>query len=1018
LETCSAIACGVPGHVAHAEMLAIHYIYPDSFEVSCHSGYTLDATPYGASTYMVACGLDGEFSALHTCEPVECGSAESTSRATASSGSYHFGQKADWTCNVGYTTSGAPSGKTTFKKECQANGDFGTASPSDCVDVDFCHDNPCGANGVCYDSGEGITGPGYSCECYEGYEVKESNDGSPTCSADDCQGDPCGAGGTCYDLSENGQAGLYTCECDLGYSFVSGESPTCERIQCGNLVALPNLQMTLDNLPVFEVETWLGNEPETSVLFGTPILNSYDQATYTCAEGYSVDGTTHAESKDFLVHCEGTGLFTPPLIEGTEYCVPIVCDNTFIPAISHTDVAGMLNTYTYTEVVEFTCSPGYTTTGQVGGPSSFELTCESDGMFSLEHPSCAPVSCSVPEHNNSVATVTGTIHYGQSVTYTCDDGFYLGAAVSPSTKVFGGECTAQGTIDLSVTDPECLPANCGAPIGGSDAVVMVPGPAFYDFIQVPRMRRPAHHNMKMLAAQKRNGRQNSVRRHKALSRGKRGDEDIYVELADGDTLIYEEIAIIMCRSGYTIGGVAGGTDYYEVSCGADGTFTAGVPTSGICEAPGFSVSGVVVDAQNGNTKLAGAKLSFVGGGLTLTATSEPNGHYHLFLPAANYITTATKSGYISREKNISVVGAVQQGQGADIAMSSELPTGSYRILLNWGVSGMDLDAWSYFDEDLRNYVYYGRTSQTGASSKAHVTLDWDDADGYGPETTTWQVAQDCKKGCLMKFHVDNYSWRDHHLTDADAVVTVYHGNEVLKKYTIPTDIGEARGWTVFTLDASTGEIYEGDFNFGAYIARDAGFIHSSDWSTSMDSAGWSKVPAGTVMYGMGAYSFRQLHKLASASYIEVQNPGTETLLEADWTGILEDGGSALCPEGSWMSGLYRTGSRFERPKGAHQLLKAQCSTYSGIESWGDCTETPIFNSQRGDEAAECRPFTDGRETAMVGLTHAGYPSSKKLSGLTHAKCCAFPSAMIQVTESELCVHTQSCVGVPPKLPLA
>ena len=183
----------------------------------------------------------------------------------------------------------------------------------------------------------------------------------------------------------------------------------------------------------------------------------------------------------------------------------------------------------------------------------------------------------------------------------------------------------------------------------------------------------------------------------------------------------------------------------------------------------------------------------------------------------------------------------------------------------------------------------------------------------------------------------------------------------------------------------------------------------------MDSAGWSKVPAGAVMYGMGAYSFRELNKLASANYMEVQNSGSETLLEADWTGILEGGGTALCPEGSWMSGLYRTGSKDEDPQGSHQLLKAQCSTYTGIESWGDCTDTPIFNGERGDDAAECRPFTDGRETAMVGLTHAGFPQNDQLTGLTHAKCCAFPNSLIAVTESELCVTTQNCVGVPPKV---
>jgi hypothetical protein len=376
--------------------------------------------------------------------------------------------------------------------------------------------------------------------------------------------------------------------------------------------------------------------------------------------------------------------------------------------------------------------------------------------------------------------------------------------------------------------------------------------------------------------------------------------------------------------------------------------------------------------------------------------------------------TATKDGYIEREKNITVVGPLQQGQGADIAMSTQLAAGSYRILLNWNVNAMDLDAWSYFDAGLRDYVYYGRTSMDGATSGAKVTLDWDDADGHGPETTTWEVNQDCKEGCLMKFHVDNYSWRDRHLTAAGCVVTVYHGNEVLKTYTIPSDIGEARGWTVFTLDAATGDIYEGDFNYGPFINRDAGFNHSSDWSISMDSASWSKVPAGSVMYGLGANSFTGLHKLTFANYVEVQNAGNETLLEEDWTGLLADGGSASCPEGSWMSGLYRTGNHNDDIEGPHQLVKAQCSTYAGIESWGDCTDTPIFNGDRGADAAECKPSTDGRQTAMVGLTHAGYPTSKELTGLTHAKCCAFPNSLIRVAESELCVSTQNCVGVPSK----
>jgi len=767
------------------------------------------------------------------------------------------------------------------------------------------------------------------------------------------------------------------------------------------VAAIAHISETLEGTPDVRVVTFAGNVPEIAVLFGNAILESFDQVTYTCRDGYSTDGTTHVESKTFRVICEGSGLFNPPLTADAEYCVPVQCDNTFIPDISQTNVPNPQSAYVFGDSVHFECSNGHTIGGQVGGAASFTLTCEADGSFSDENPICEPVSCPVPEHANAASSATGSIEYGQAVTWTCETGFYLGGAVSESTMFFGGECTASGELDLSTANPECLPCSCGAPLVGSNAVALIPGPGFFELLQ---SKSPdVHHGL--VAAKH----QTHRRGGHAIS-GRRLRQDPEFTMLGDQSLTYGEIAMVVCEDGYTVGGVTGGPDLYETSCGQQGDFLAGTPNQGPCEAPRMSVSGEVVNAQNGYNKLGDVALSFMQGDQTVaSATTSNRGRYSIEVPAGVYMVRATKNNWITVEENVTVTGTVRRGQGADIAMSAVLPADGWRVVMNWGAHSRDLDSWTYFDSNLGSYVYYGRTRRSGRSSGVSVTLDWDDVNGYGPETTTFMGVGSCTSNCLVKFHVDNYSYRDGTIGSSEAIVTLYHADAVQGRYTIPESAGSSRGYTVFTLDASTEQVYDGDWGLGPRIVNSRGSSGSVNrWSMSMDMTGWSRVPTGTVLYAITANSLGALHQVREGFYHKVVNvPGgaMPTVEEVEWPGLLASGEPALCPAGAWLSGLYREGSRYDRSaRGGHQITMGECSRFAGVEAWGDCVEIDMFEAP-GNNAAKC-PDVNGQASALVGLYHHG--SGDTLADLYKGKCCAMPASLVPTPPEAQCSSRQVC----------
>lgn len=285
------------------------------------------------------------------------------------------------------------------------------------------------------------------------------------------------------------------------------------------------------------------------------------------------------------------------------------------------------------------------------------------------------------------------------------------------------------------------------------------------------------------------------------------------------SLIYGESAVIQCDEGFTVGGLRGGTDHYEVSCQATGELSTGRPTHGSCLGPKFPVGGEATDATDGAIKLRDVTITFFRMSTNesvASVTTVSRGRYSVDLPRGEYRMVGAKNGYVTTTQNLVVSGEIRVGQGADMALSKVLADGEYRVMLTWDKHSRDLDSYLYFDKRFAKYSWFGGQHKRGFKSGLSVDLDRDDVNSWGPETTTIHNVGECTRYCLIKFHVDNYTPQDGDLGPSKAIVKVYAGSGVVKQYDIPASVGDQRGTTVFTMDTSANmKIYDGDWTYGA-----------------------------------------------------------------------------------------------------------------------------------------------------------------------------------------------------------
>jgi len=263
--------------------------------------------------------------------------------------------------------------------------------------------------------------------------------------------------------------------------------------------------------------------------------------------------------------------------------------------------------------------------------------------------------------------------------------------------------------------------------------------------------------------------------------------------------------LVVCNEGFTLGGMVGADTEYNIRCESTGRFTRATDQ---CREPRVSVEGEVTDAQSASKKLSGVTVKFYKRNEVVgTTTSDWSGRFSSLVPTGDIRITGEKDGYIEQSLVVHVGGQIRKGQGADLALSKEMPAGSWRVVLTWAEHSRDLDSHTYFGNNRDKHVYYPSSAREKSAYGVDVVLDRDDTDGFGPETTTFSNVGQCTAGktkCLLVFKVKNYTPQDGELCESEGVVTVYVGNSVAAKYQIEPGCGVTSNdyLAIFTLDAS------------------------------------------------------------------------------------------------------------------------------------------------------------------------------------------------------------------------
>lgn len=355
------------------------------------------------------------------------------------------------------------------------------------------------------------------------------------------------------------------------------------------------------------------------------------------------------------------------------------------------------------------------------------------------------------------------ISFDESVQYTCEDGYTLGGkSGEDAITSFVGVCTASGEIEVvGGSDAQCKPISCGYIPHQENALVFHEGPLTF------------------------------------------ADDAVWAH----------------CEEGTTVAGVADGADSYTIYCGMDGS----IAMDGFgCEAPAFQIAGEVTDATSKWTKISGVtitaeKISFEGSdSRSIKATSNDRGKYEIVLPHGKWRLIGRKDGYITSSTDFDVTCNQIHTGAADLALSKELPSGTWRVMLQWGAHSEDLDSHSYIGtkdcingdpdyDDCSVHVSWMNKDERDRKTGVRLILDRDDIDGFGPETTTFKNLEDCPSNdCVVHFWVHNYVPFDGPLGDSEAKVTVYKGSSSVATFEIPTSAGEEEWWPIFTIDGTSG----------------------------------------------------------------------------------------------------------------------------------------------------------------------------------------------------------------------
>lgn len=219
-----------------------------------------------------------------------------------------------------------------------------------------------------------------------------------------------------------------------------------------------------------------------------------------------------------------------------------------------------------------------------------------------------------------------------------------------------------------------------------------------------------------------------------------------------------------------------------------------------------NIQGRVLSSQTGQG-LDSATVAFAFGTDTSLSAAElivitnSQGIYAIQqAPIGNFTLTVRRTGFFTQVvNNVSVNSG--NNELAPTTIVSTVSSGSFRIVLTWGLTPSDLDAHLTGPDSVnpaeRFHCYFGNLNPTGGG----VSLDVDDVTSYGPETIT---INNFRNG-MYRFSVHNFS--DQSSTGASGIansparVQVYDASGLLKTYVAPTAT-TGNTWRVFEIQVN------------------------------------------------------------------------------------------------------------------------------------------------------------------------------------------------------------------------
>jgi len=196
------------------------------------------------------------------------------------------------------------------------------------------------------------------------------------------------------------------------------------------------------------------------------------------------------------------------------------------------------------------------------------------------------------------------------------------------------------------------------------------------------------------------------------------------------------------------------------------------------------------------------------GEIVYTTTTNSSGKYEVNnIPAGNYTIQIIDNSdrtekYLDNFTNIKILGN-SPISNQDGLVTKQVMDGAIRVVLRWGEKPKDIDTYVYRVDGERTQVIRYDNKTYKVDDEKYISLDVDDRNGYGPETTTFYSDAEG----VYRYYVWNAAYtHDNTLNTSGATVYVYDSNSNMPIYVFSVPSQSGNWWEVFEYNASSKKI--------------------------------------------------------------------------------------------------------------------------------------------------------------------------------------------------------------------